>query len=99
MRLIFLKLLTLIALFLTACSDPAKEMPELLKQLNSREIKVRNKAALRIGQIGTPHADQATKTLIRLLNDPNPGVQSSAAYALRQIDSPEAKKALELAIK
>ena len=80
-------------LFLSACSDPKKEVPLLIEQLRSPESHTRSQAALRLGRIGPPHANRAQRDLIRLLNDPNPGVQSAAAYALTSIGTKEAMAA------
>lgn len=98
-KLKHLVLLVFFGLLLPACADYEQEIPTLIRQLNSSDRSVRNKAALRLGRIGSPHADRAVPRLITLLYDDNVGVQSSAAYALRRIDTPQAKEALERATK
>ena len=89
-------LLLTITLMVCSCTDP-KKVPLLTRQLTSSDSSQRNQAALELGYIGSPHANVAVPSLIKLLSDPNPGVQSSAAYALRKIGTPEAKRALDAA--
>lgn len=85
--------LTFVSFSLFACTDP-KEVPSLIKKLNSSNVSERSDAALSLGRIGSPHANKAVPQLIRLLDDKNTGVQSAAAFALRKIDTEQTRKAL-----
>ncbi len=89
-------LLILLTFACLGCADP-KQVPVHIRNLQSDNSSVRNKAALELGRIGSPHAAPAVPHLIRLLDDDNPGVQSSVAYALRKIDTPQARVALDKA--
>lgn len=82
-------------LLLPACREGADSaVPRLIKELNSQDRSIRNKAALSLARYGSD-AEPATRALVKLLSDENPGVRSSAAYALRSIGTPEAVKALD----
>lgn len=95
MRKYLLGLLLVFTFF--GCSDPEKEVPLLMRQLKSRDAKVQSQAALKLGRIGSPHANKATKLLIPMLSDRNAGAASAAAFALRKIDTVEARRALDKA--
>lgn len=92
-------ILVVLSVIAVGCSDYSKEVPGLIRQLQSADASKRNAAALRLGRIGSPAADKAVEPLIRLLSDPNAGVQSAAAYALRTIGTKRAQEALERARK
>lgn len=79
--------------FLSCGADPGRELPVLLKDLNSSDSGVRNRACLKIGSFGDS-AEPAVPNLIKLLHDPNNGVRTSAAFALRSIGGEKAQKAL-----
>jgi HEAT repeat protein len=89
MRFILLLLVLLISCF----SDPSKEVPKLITELNSKESRVRNQACLKLGSYGEDALD-AVPYIINLLHDPNNGVRTSAAFALRKIGGDKAEKAL-----
>ncbi|MCB0319219.1 MAG: hypothetical protein KDD56_10730, partial [Bdellovibrionales bacterium] len=64
MRNIFI--LICLVLYAAACVAPEEEMPILIKQLRSGSKSDMSQAALRIGRIGSPHANSATRDLIKL---------------------------------
>jgi HEAT repeat protein len=90
MRALCLSLLLLV----WGCTHPEKDVPVLIKQLQSSDAHTRSQAALRLGRIGPPYANRAQGILIRMLDDDNAGVQSAAAYALGMIGTPEAMTAI-----
>jgi HEAT repeat protein len=88
-------ILILFIVLIQACCDK-KEIPELMKLLNSGKAENKNKAALALASCGED-AKGAVPILGKLIYDENVGVQSSAAYALRKIDTKEARKILKSA--
>ena len=85
----------ILPLFVFGCLESAETgVPKLVEQLADKESKVRNRAALKLGDYGEDAAP-AVVALSRLLGDPNSGVRTSAAYSLRRIGTPEATKALD----
>ncbi len=89
-----MRFLIVLFVFLVSCfSDPSKEVPKLIAELNAKESSVRNQACLKLGSYGEDALD-AVPYLINLLHDPNNGVRTSAAFALRKIGGDRAEKAL-----
>ena len=80
--------------YLSCHTSAEKNLPPLIKKLQSADVETRNQAALALAPYGE-RAKPAVPGLIRLLGDPNTGVRSSAAYALREIGTPEANTALD----